>query len=115
MVTLLDPSDPRLCVHPWGRHVTLDQEQSLRDEVGCAWHRSCLYDGETAHSLLHERKDPMPGFLVAIDQITYDAVRAEDGVTAIDLALEGQGLEMHSGTRDAYISDYQSIELHRNA
>jgi hypothetical protein len=71
--------------------------------------------GETAHSPLHERKVPMPEFLVAIDHLTYYAVQAENEVTAIDLALEGQGLEIDSETRDAYISDYQSIELHRNA
>jgi hypothetical protein len=57
----------------------------------------------------------MPEFLVAIDHLTYYAVQAENEVTAIDLALEGQGLEIDSETRDAYISDYQSIELHRNA
>jgi hypothetical protein len=57
----------------------------------------------------------MPEFLVAVDHLTYYAVQAEDEVTAIDLALEGQGLEIDSETRDAYISDYQSIELHRNA
>jgi hypothetical protein len=28
-------------------------------------------------------------------------------MVAIDLVLEGQGLEMSSETRDAYISDYQ--------
>ena len=55
----------------------------------------------------------MPEFLVAIDHITYDAVQTEDEVTAIDLALEGQGLEMDSETHDAYISDYQSIESRR--
>jgi len=31
----------------------------------------------------------MPEFIVAIDHITYYAVRAEDEVTAIDLVLEG--------------------------
>ena len=55
----------------------------------------------------------MPEFLVAVDHITYYAVQAQDEVTAIDLALEGQGLEMDSETHDAYISDYQSLELHR--
>ena len=49
----------------------------------------------------------MPEFMVAIDHITYYAVRAEDEVTAIDLVLEGQGLEISSETRDAYISEYQ--------
>jgi hypothetical protein len=49
----------------------------------------------------------MPEFMVAIDHITYYAVQAEDEVTAIDLVLEGQGLEISSETRDAYISEYQ--------
>jgi hypothetical protein len=49
----------------------------------------------------------MPEFIVAIDRITYYAVQAEDAVTAIDLALEGQGLEIASETRDAYISAYE--------
>jgi hypothetical protein len=57
----------------------------------------------------------MPEFLVAIDHLTYYAVQAENEITAIDFALAGQGLEIDSETRDAYISDYQSIELHRNA
>jgi hypothetical protein len=47
----------------------------------------------------------MPEFMVAIDHITYYAVQAEDEVTAIDLVLEGQGLEVSSETRDAYISE----------
>jgi hypothetical protein len=49
----------------------------------------------------------MAEFMVAIDQLTYDAGEAEDKVTAIDLALEGQGLELSSETRDAYVSEYQ--------
>jgi hypothetical protein len=49
----------------------------------------------------------MAEFIVAIDRITYYAVQAEDEVTAIDLALEGQGEEVASDTRDAYISEYQ--------
>jgi hypothetical protein len=49
----------------------------------------------------------MAEFIVAIDRITYYAVQAEDEVTAIDLALEGQGEEVTSNTRDAYISEYQ--------
>jgi hypothetical protein len=53
----------------------------------------------------------MPEFMVAIDHITYYAVRAEDEVTAIDLVLEGQGLEISSETRDAYISAYQTATL----
>ena len=53
----------------------------------------------------------MPEFMVAIDHITYYAVRAEDEVTAIDLVLEGQGLEISSETRDAYITEYQIESL----
>jgi hypothetical protein len=53
----------------------------------------------------------MPEFMVAIDHITYYAVQAEDEVTAIDLVLEGQGLEISSETRDAYISEYQTVTL----
>jgi hypothetical protein len=52
----------------------------------------------------------MPEFVVAIDHITYYAVQAKDEVTAIDLALEGQGLEIDSETRDAYISEFQSSD-----
>ena len=50
----------------------------------------------------------MPEFIVAVDHITYYAVQAEDEVTAIDLVLEGEGLEISSETRDAYISDYET-------
>ena len=57
----------------------------------------------------------MPEFLVAVDHITYYAVQAQDEVTAIDLALEGQGLEMDSETRDAYISEYEHRDLRRHA
>jgi hypothetical protein len=53
----------------------------------------------------------MPEFMVAIDHITYYAVQAEDEVTAIDLVLEGQGLEIDSETRDAYITEYQSSDV----
>jgi hypothetical protein len=52
----------------------------------------------------------MPEFMVAIDHITYYAVQAEDEVTAIDLVLEGQGREISSETRDAYISEYERSE-----
>jgi len=52
----------------------------------------------------------MPEFIVAIDHITYYAVQAEDEVTAIDLAVEGQGLEIDSETCDAYISEYESSD-----
>jgi hypothetical protein len=57
----------------------------------------------------------MPEFIVAIDHITYYAVQTQDEVTAIDLALEGQRLEIDSETRDAYISDYERSDLHRHA
>jgi len=53
----------------------------------------------------------MPEFMVAIDHITYYAVQVEDEVTAIDLVLEGQGLEISSETRDAYISEYPTAIL----
>ena len=48
----------------------------------------------------------MAEYIVAIDRITYYAVQAEDEVTAIDFALNGQGEEVTSETRDAYISEY---------
>jgi hypothetical protein len=57
----------------------------------------------------------MPEFMVAIDHITYYAVEAEDEVTAIDLVLEGQGLEISSETRDAYINEYQGSAPRRHA
>lgn len=57
----------------------------------------------------------MPEFMVAIDHITYYAVQAADEVTAIDLVLEGQGREISSETRDAYISESQSREPRRHA
>ena len=57
----------------------------------------------------------MPEFMVAIDQIICYAVQATDEVTAIDLVLEGQGLEISSETRDAYISEYQRSDLGRHA
>ena len=47
----------------------------------------------------------MAEFIVAIDHITYYAVRAADEVTAIDLVLEGEGEEIASETRDAYITE----------
>jgi len=53
--------------------------------------------------------------LVAIDYITYYAVQAEDEITAIDLVLEGQGLEIDSETRDAYMSDYQYSDTRPHA
>jgi hypothetical protein len=57
----------------------------------------------------------MPEFIVAIDHITYYAVQAADEVTAIDLVLEGEGEEISSETRDAYISEYQGSDLGRHA
>ena len=57
----------------------------------------------------------MAEFLVAIDHITYYAVQAEDEVTAIDLVLEGQGEEVSSETRDAYISEYERSDPRRRA
>jgi hypothetical protein len=55
----------------------------------------------------------MAEFIVAIDHITYYAVQAEDEVTAIDLVLEGEGLEISSETRDAFITEYKSSEPRR--
>jgi hypothetical protein len=52
----------------------------------------------------------MAEFIVAIDYITYYAVQAEDEVAAIDLVLEGEGLEIASETRDASITEYQSSD-----
>ena len=57
----------------------------------------------------------MPEFMVAIDHITYYAVQAEDEVTAIDLVLEDQGLEISSETRDAYSTEYESGNSRRHA
>jgi hypothetical protein len=50
----------------------------------------------------------MAEFIVAIDHITYYAVQAEDEMSAIDLVLEGEGEEIASETRDAYVTEYQS-------
>jgi hypothetical protein len=55
----------------------------------------------------------MPDFMVAIDHIIYYAVRAENEIIAIELVLEGQGLEIDSETCDAYITTYQSGSLAR--
>jgi hypothetical protein len=52
----------------------------------------------------------MPEFMVAIDHMTYYAVQAADEITAIDLVLEGEGLEISSETRDAYITEYESSD-----
>jgi hypothetical protein len=64
----------------------------------------------TPTTALVPRGSIMPEFMVAIDHITYYAVQAEDEVTAIDLVLEGQGLEISSETRDAYITEYKSSD-----
>jgi hypothetical protein len=42
----------------------------------------------------------MTEFIVAIDHITYYAVQAKDEVTAIDLVLEDQGLEISGSVPD---------------
>ena len=57
----------------------------------------------------------MPEFMVAIDHITYYAVQAEDEVTAIDLVLEGEGEEVSSETRDAYIAACEGTDPRRHA
>jgi hypothetical protein len=57
----------------------------------------------------------MAEFIVAIDRITYYTVQAEDEVTAIDLALDRQGEEVSSETRDAYISDSWSARQARRS
>jgi hypothetical protein len=57
----------------------------------------------------------MAEFIVAIDQITYYTVEAEDEIMAIDRALAGDGQELAADTRDAYISDaYTSHDAHRS-
>ena len=56
----------------------------------------------------------MSEFIVAIDHITYYAVQARDEVTAIDLVLEGEGEEISSETRDAYIAEYECSEPRRH-
>jgi hypothetical protein len=68
-----------------------------------------------ARHLSRHRRVIMPEFMVAIDHITYYAVQAEDEVTAIDLVLEGEGLEISSETRDAYISEYERSDPRRRA
>ncbi len=57
----------------------------------------------------------MAEFIVAIDQITYYAVQAQDEITAIDLVLEGEGLEIASETRDAFITAYERSHSRRHA
>jgi hypothetical protein len=51
------------------------------------------------------REGMMAEFMVAIDRMPYDAVQAEDELTVINLALEGQGQEITAETRDASISE----------
>jgi hypothetical protein len=57
----------------------------------------------------------MAQFIVAVDHITYYAVQAKDEVTAIDLVLEGEGLEISSETRDASITEYELSTPRRHA
>jgi hypothetical protein len=52
--------------------------------------------------------------IVAVDHLTDDAVQAEDEVTAIDLVLEEQGLEISSETRDASMTEYERREPRRH-
>jgi hypothetical protein len=56
----------------------------------------------------------MTEFIVAIDHVTYYAVRATDEVTAIDLALEGEGQEISSETREASICEYEGNHPRRH-
>jgi hypothetical protein len=74
------------------------------------WHHAGVWQAWKPIIALVKGVSIMPEFIVAIDQITYYAVQAEDEVTAIDLALEGQGLAIDSETRDAYISAFQSSD-----
>jgi hypothetical protein len=74
------------------------------------WHHSCTCHEAKPISHLAKGGSTMPEFMVAIDHITYDAVRAEHEMTAIDLVLEGQGLELDSETRDAYLAMYRSSD-----
>jgi hypothetical protein len=46
----------------------------------------------------------------AIDPMTDDGVQAEDEVTAIDLVLAGQGLEIDSERRHASISASEAAD-----
>jgi hypothetical protein len=70
---------------------------------------------EVISILLMKGVSNMPEFIVAIDHITYYAIQAEDEVTAIDLVLKGQGEEVSSDTRDAYITEYQSSDPRRDS
>jgi hypothetical protein len=51
---------------------------------------------------------------VAIDQITDDAVHAKDEITATDLVLEGEGLDMASETHDASVTAYERSKPRQN-
>ena len=92
---------------------------------GCTHHchhpESIVRHLQVCHALLTPTTSLVPGgstmpeFIVAIDHITYYAVQAEDEVTAIDLVLEDQGLEIASETRDAYITEYESSHAPRHA
>jgi hypothetical protein len=84
---------------------------SREKEEGLTWHHSCRdYLAKPIISRM-QGGSTMPEFVVAIDHITYYAVQAEDEVTAIDLVLEGEGEEISSETRDAYITEYQSSDV----
>jgi hypothetical protein len=76
----------------WGRHQF------------CTYHKSKPFIPSRTGGFI------MTEFIVAIDHITYYAVQAVDEVAAIDLVLEGQGEEISSETRDAYITEYQSSD-----
>jgi hypothetical protein len=52
--------------------------------------------------------------LVAIDRITDDAVQARDEITAIDLVLAGEGLDMASEMHDASITAYERSQPRQN-
>jgi hypothetical protein len=52
----------------------------------------------------------MPEFVIAVEQITYYAIQAKDEAAAIDLVLEGEGLEISAETRDAYMSAYERYD-----
>ncbi len=57
----------------------------------------------------------MAEFIVAVDHMTSYAVRAADEVTAIELVLEGEGLEIASETHDASIAEYERTNSRRYA
>jgi hypothetical protein len=57
----------------------------------------------------------MPEFIVTITCATYYAVQAEDDVIAVALALEGEGQELSSETREASICPYERPHRRRQA